>query len=199
MIWDKYYKQSHHRLAEYLIGIISGYLMYSINNNGKPLKVSKFISWGGWMLSSTFMIYHVFYEPKKDLSSFGVNLYDSISREAWTCCICWMIFACHYLQSGGFVRTILSHPFWQPLSKMCLSIYLIHFLYIALTVANRKQNIYFEIWWQLHIHVGDIFISIILSGIFYTLIEAPTAKVLGILWICNQSQKPIEEKKLTTS
>jgi hypothetical protein len=38
------------------------------------------------------------------------------------------------------------------------------------------------VWWQLHIHIADILISFVLGGIFYLVVEAPTAHAIKILW-----------------
>ena len=176
--------QTHRRISEYFIGIIAGYLMHNINasQNSRALKLNRFAVFFGWFLSISYMFIDVYLDPKSHMSQTFSNIYDSVSREAWSCSICWIVFACHHLKSGGLIRTVLSYRSWQPLSKMCLSIYLIHFMYITMTFSNQKEWPKIDTWWQIHIHVGDIFISIALAAIFYIVIEAPTAIITAIVW-----------------
>ena len=189
--------QTHHRIGEYFIGIIAGYLMHNIST--RVLKFNRFVVSLGWIISITFMSADVYLDPKSYISQTYRNIYDSVSREAWACSICWIVFACHHLKSGGLIRTILSYRSWQPLSKMCLSIYLIHFMYITMTFSNQKEWPKFETWWQIHIHVGDIFISIALAAVFYIAIEAPTANITELVWKRKEMRiKYQNEKSLDT-
>jgi peptidoglycan/LPS O-acetylase OafA/YrhL len=93
-----------------------------------------------------------------------------------------MIFACHKLKSGGILRSFLSSSLWQPFSRLCLSVYLVHYLNIEYTqyfgiIPSTPVNM----WWEIHIHFGDIVISLILGTIFHLLVEAPAAKLIDIV------------------
>jgi hypothetical protein len=50
--------------------------------------------------------------------------FESTHRIVWAIFISWIIFACHHLKSGGILKKFLEHRYWQPLARMCLSIYL---------------------------------------------------------------------------
>lgn len=156
-------------------------------NCNRKMKLNKIIVFIGWTLSLSFLGSHIFYNLKYSLPKMGEYFYDSVVREAWACSICWIIFACHHLESGGPIRSFLSCHFWQPLSKMCLSIYLIHFVYIELTVMNEKEHHVANIWWQLHIHIGDVVISSLLGMIFFLLVEAPTNQAVRLF--CSRQAK----------
>jgi peptidoglycan/LPS O-acetylase OafA/YrhL len=186
--------QTHHRVGEYCIGIIAGYLMHKFDapEYFPAAKARKQISFC-WILSLTFITVHVFLDPKSQLSQTNQNFYDAVSKELWAISICWIIFACHHLKSGGLIRSFLSHHSWQPLSKMCLSIYLIHFLYITMTIANQKVWQKPETWWQIHIHTGDVFISIILAAGFWVSVEAPTANVIAVMWKLGKSSSSVDD------
>jgi hypothetical protein len=181
--------QTHHRIGEYFIGIMAGYLMFDLKVSESILasKLQKVLSIFAWLLSLAFMTVHVYFEPKSFLSQTSQNFYDAVSKELWAISICWIIFACHHLKSGGVLRTFLSHHSWQPLSKMCLSIYLVHFIYIMMTMANFKKKLIVDTWWEIHILVGDVFISIAIAAVFYIGVEAPVAKITSIMW--NQTGK----------
>jgi peptidoglycan/LPS O-acetylase OafA/YrhL len=131
------------------------------------------------------MIYHIYHpqpDPKFDYFDNGRFFYVSISRELWAASICWIIFACHQLKSGGALRRLLSNPLWQPFSKLCLSVYLVHFIYIELTQYDRTQSGPINVWWEIHIHIGDIFISLLFGTIFYLMLEAPAARIIQMIF-----------------
>lgn len=176
------YEQVPYRLGQYLVGIYTGYIIQI----SKHQKLNKFIIFLGWTLSLGFLTTHIFHILRATVGAF---LYDSVQRELWACSICWIIYACHILKSGGFVRRMLSQAFWQPLSKLCLSIYLTHYLYIYLTKFNQKDIQYVDTWWQIHIHIGDIIISFFLGGLFYLIVEAPASKLAKLFLARNDAQK----------
>jgi len=56
----------------------------------------------------------------------------------WATAVGWIILACYY-GFGGFINRFLSHKYWQPISRMCLSIYLIHpIIQYHLTTLNKQ-------------------------------------------------------------
>jgi peptidoglycan/LPS O-acetylase OafA/YrhL len=173
--------QTHHRVGEYFIGIIAGYLMHhlTIPEISKHSKRKEILNLFGWFFSLSFLTIHTFFDPKSHLNQTNQNIYDTISKELWSISICWIIFACHYMKSGGVIQSILSYQCWQPIAKMSLSIYLLHYIYIYLTLANLANV---QTWWQIHIHVGDVFISITLAAISFIFIEAPAGNLSVILW-----------------
>lgn len=73
------------------------------------------------------------------------GLYDALSRIAWSVAVCYIIFAC-VRNSGGPINYFLSHPLWQPLSRLSYSIYLIHIFIIWITMATTKTSLYFSEW-----------------------------------------------------
>lgn len=70
------------------------------------------------------------------------GLYDALSRVAWALALCYIIFACVH-NSGGPVNWFLAHPLWQPISRLCYSIYLLHFPVIMVTMSTLKTSPYF--------------------------------------------------------
>lgn len=171
------YKQPQYRLGEYLVGIAFGYLIYT--SNGKKLRLGKFITLSCWILSLGFIGIHTFTRIWWTSNSTINHILQATHVEAWTCSISWIVFACHVLKSGSILRKFLSSIFWQPLSKLCLSIYLIHFKYLELTDFNQKVFIVRTLSQRLLLFTSDVIISFSLGLIFYLLIEAPTSKLIG--------------------
>lgn len=145
-----------------------------------------------WILALGFIIFHVYFQPAFYRNQYGHNIYNSSARFLWACSICWIIFACHHLKSGGLIRSFLSHQFWQPLSKLGLSVYLVHYIYIDYVEADPLEpKDGFSLYWTVHISAGDILISFFLGALFHLFVEAPIANLIALL--CDR--KIIRSKK----
>jgi len=172
---DIIYFQTHFRVAQFLVGIGLGYIMYERDGKNYMRRRSKLI---GWLVSlSVFVAIEVFHATYKD-ERFAEAFYSSVRRIAWAGLNSWNIYVCHHLKSGGIVNWCLSHPLWQPIAKISMSIFLIHDIYIMLTVANMEDRLYLNSAWLIHIIYGDIAISILLGVIIYVVIEAPSNLIL---------------------
>jgi hypothetical protein len=109
-------------------------------------------------------------------------VYKSTCNEIFACSICWIIFACHQLKSGGVIRKFLSLLIWQPISKLCLSIYLLHLFYIYYTLDfGIGVKSLPGLQWLIQVNIGDIVISSLLGLVFYLFVEAPLAKLIALL------------------
>lgn len=160
------WRQTHHRAVPYMMGIITGCFIHFGNN--KTVIMNKLLIVLGWTLAVVFLTKPSFIP------------YDFF-REAWAASFCWIIFACHQLKSGSIVRSFLSQSFWEPLSKISLSVYVVHYLYIIISDANQKEIHWFHAWWQIVIYIGDIFVSFTLGTLLYLSVEAPAVKITQLL------------------
>lgn len=163
-----WYNETQYRLTEYLIGVIFGSFFYKYKN--RKFNINKYANFLGWTLAIGFLLMHTF-------RSTNYAWYKVLSREIWACAICWIVFACHCLKSGGAIRSFLSHIYWQPLSKICLSIYIFHYIYATLTPTNL-----YDFWWKILFHFLDLVPIISLSAVFYLIVEAPTAILTSMFW-----------------
>lgn len=77
-------------------------------------------------------------------TAFEFGLYDALSRVSWSIAICYIIFACVH-NYGGFFNWFLAHRFWQPLSRLSYSIYLMHFAAIMMVMGTMKTTNYFDV------------------------------------------------------
>lgn len=102
----------------------------------------------GWAISLALMATVVFanyplLQPDRESSVLAHGFYDSLSRVAWAIALCYIIFACIH-GYGGPVNWFLSYPAWQPISRLCYSIYLLHFPVILVFQATMKTTPYFS-------------------------------------------------------
>lgn len=119
-------------------------------------------------------VYHELLRPNR----LAVAFFEATHRIIAVVFFGWIIFAFHNLRSGTVFRWLFSHPLWQPVARLTLSIYLVHDIYIILSVTNLKELSYFDISWFLHIIAGDLIISTILASLLFLFIEVPIGKVL---------------------
>jgi peptidoglycan/LPS O-acetylase OafA/YrhL len=177
--WDQCYIQTQYQASKYLIGIIAGYAIYK--NNKEPKRFNQIAVKSAWIFSISVILTSIFTNPKNHFSDFGGIVYDSIQHEVFACAICWIIFACHNLKSGGILRKFLSLDFWQPLSKLCLSVYMVHLIYIMYTMDYGKVSRLPGLRWLIHVSVGDIVVSSVIGLILHLFVEAPAVKIVDCL------------------
>ena len=141
-------------------------------------KLQQVLLFLAWVITIATMCFQIYHRPRRTKSSFAKFLYVSY-YPIWACGISWIIFSCHTLKSGAFIRSFLSQKFWQPLSKLCLSIYMLNFVFIT---SSRNKFHFYDLPSLFHCCSGDISITLLLSLIFYIGIEAPFANLMSIVW-----------------
>lgn len=77
------------------------------------------------------------------LTPLAFGLYEALSRVIWAIALCYIAFACVH-GYGGPINRFLAHPFWQPLSQLSYTIYLLHLPIIWLTMSTIKSSAYFS-------------------------------------------------------
>lgn len=113
----------------------------------------------------------------RSLSAYNA-FYTSLNRIVWGVAVSWVIFACHKLKSGGLFRKFLSHYIWMPLSKMCLSIYIVHYVYIILSTLNLKHFYDFDVSFLIRLFPTDILVSLMLALVLHLFVEAPSILIV---------------------
>lgn len=152
--------------------------MYETDASTCSEKFPKLLKLLAWNFSISFMIFHIYFIFRP--FPFKTDANRTVSRFIWSCSICWIIFACHFLKSGGFIRSFLSHRFWQPLSKLCLSSYLVHYVYINYVEMDQIQPPNgFTLSYILNISAGDILMSSFLGFLFHLFVEAPITNFIA--------------------
>jgi peptidoglycan/LPS O-acetylase OafA/YrhL len=180
------------RLQEYLIGIIFGYLMYNMKVRTKNSILSLLVFYFGWTLSLGFMYLHVLDRIMPHLpATIDEQAYHETVRSLWSLSVCWIVFTCHHHRTGGIIRWFLSLNMWQPLSKISLCIYLVHEPYLTATKRlSLKSSTSYGSWGNLHINIGDFFFSTIFGAMLYLVVEAPSSRILGIIFTKKSDVNP---------
>lgn len=143
------YYPTHVRMGPWMFGILLGYISYTYKS--KTVNISKRLNSFLWITSLSFITFSVvsylpFYTPGRESPVALHALQFTLGRALWAIGVCWIIFACQMLKTGGIIRWFLTIPQWQPIGKMGLSIYIIHCFYQKTIIFNQKQTIRFDLW-----------------------------------------------------
>ncbi|XP_037787932.1 O-acyltransferase like protein-like [Penaeus monodon] len=155
------------RMSAYIVGIWTGYIIFS--QGSKKLDLSPLQVLTGWTVA-TFSALAVllgawsynqiaaayYYDPITQV------LYGGLHRGVWCAALAWVVVACHF-GYGGVVNSFLSHPSWQPLSRLTYCMFLVALPTQIILIFNIKDLVYFTHLNKIIQTCGTVFISIILA------------------------------------
>jgi peptidoglycan/LPS O-acetylase OafA/YrhL len=149
---DEYFKWIYYptqsRAGPWFLGMLLGYFMYY--NRGLKFKINWALNAALWTLTFSVLISILFltynFTVEFGIPQWAHTTFMSLQRNLWGVCICWIIFACQHLKTGGIVRWFLSLPHWQPIGRMGLSMYLIHPVYQVIAMTNQRAPLYMNFW-----------------------------------------------------
>lgn len=169
------------RMSAYVVGIWAGYIIFK--QDSKKLHLSPMQVVSGWtvatfsalaallgMWSYNQLSVEFAFDPVTQV------LYGGLHRGVWCASLAWVVVACH-CGYGGVVNDFLSHPTWQPLSRLTYSIYLVALPIQLLATFNLKDVVYFSHIDKIIHALGAIFISIVAAVLLSLTAEAP---ILGL-------------------
>lgn len=96
-----------------------------------------------WAISLTAMAaviianHQLFSQIDSNSSALIHGLHDGFGRVIWAIAMCYVIFACIH-NMGGPINWFLSHPLWQPISKLSFAIYIVHHPIPLLMIGTMK-------------------------------------------------------------
>lgn len=139
-----------------------------------------------WTLSLTIMAAVIFGNyPLIQLDSTATpityGLYDALSRILWSIALCYIIFACVH-NSGGPVNWFLSHPLWQPFSRICYAVYILHFTVVLIMAATLKTSPYFSELSAFHTFIGNYILVVCIAIVATLAFESPIVVIEKILF-----------------
>jgi len=143
------YFPTQSRAGPWFIGIILGYFLYV--KRGEKIIINKFLNAFMWIASLSTLctvafLSFAFSISAREIPRASHASFMTLQRNLWAVAICWIVFACQNLKTGGIIRWFLSLPQWQPISRMGLSMYLISATYQVLTILNQRVPLYMNFW-----------------------------------------------------
>ncbi|XP_042885590.1 nose resistant to fluoxetine protein 6-like [Penaeus japonicus] len=179
--FEKVYLKPWTRAGPWVVGIWLGYIFYKQGKEKVILKQWQVVA--GWSVSTIaallvqFGMYSYNTVPAKAMYEIMTQItYGGFQRSVWAACLAWIVFACHN-GYGGFVDGILSHPVWQPLSRLTYSLYLVAFLMADAIVFSARTHFVFSHINKIFETTGVLFISSVVSVLVSLTAESP---ILGL-------------------
>lgn len=108
----------------------------------------------------------------RDLGGFEEFMYGSFAIAAWAACIGWMVVMCA-LKLAGPINLFLSHPMWQPLSRVSYPVYLISLPIQRLIFANIYRTVYLTNLSIIMSYCGVVVFSFLSSFAISLIAESP--------------------------
>ncbi|KAL5012342.1 hypothetical protein ScPMuIL_010893 [Solemya velum] len=135
----QYYERPYCRIGPYVIGVITGYILYRTECK---IKLKKMYVILGWCIAS-ICILSVFFGLYEYMHGNRISievdaLYNSTHRIVWAIGLCWIIFA-SATGYGGFVNEFLSWQGWIPLSRLAYTTFLVHG--VVISVHSKQQRV----------------------------------------------------------
>ncbi|CAL4069825.1 unnamed protein product, partial [Meganyctiphanes norvegica] len=130
------------RANSWIVGIWTGYIIFK---TGNQLKLKKWQVVVGWTtaFATGWMVMLGMYNVNEHEATTTYIIYEACHRAAWAACLGWVAIACHN-GYGGIVNGFLSHPVWQPVSRLTYGLYLISLeVQDDLVKYSRKNLFYF--------------------------------------------------------
>ncbi|XP_071511122.1 nose resistant to fluoxetine protein 6-like [Diadema antillarum] len=171
---DTIYSKPYTRIPTYLVGMVTGYILFSLRN--KRVKMPILVASLGWFcaLGTLFgVIYGIWGGTKRYIEQWESVLYFTLSRVSWGVGVAWIIFAC-LTGYGGFIGVFLGWGFWVPLAKMTYCAYLLHPIIIYSNIIFDKTVYHSDYMSLSYTYVGNVVFSYASAAILSLVIEAPT-------------------------
>ncbi|XP_055308663.1 nose resistant to fluoxetine protein 6-like, partial [Sitodiplosis mosellana] len=131
------YMTTQSRITPWLIGVNFAYVLLQMRST-KPIRIHlhSFQLLNSLLLTGSVCALLWFTHTYRN----GDFLWRA--RAWWSLSVCYIIFSCVTGQ-GGVINWFLSHPRWQPISRLSFNIFLIHPLAIWIIFYNRRVPLFF--------------------------------------------------------
>ncbi|XP_063860036.1 uncharacterized protein LOC135100742 isoform X3 [Scylla paramamosain] len=182
------------RTSPWLVGIWVGYIFFKQGNT--RYKMSALVVTVGWTLAAITGLLVVFgmYSYNHFISPTPYELmsrltYGGLHRLAWGAALGWLVFACHN-GYGGVVNRFLSHPMWQPVSRLTYATYLVAFPVQYFLFYNSRDVYYFTHVNAIISTVGAVVIAIGVAVLLSLMAESPIVGIEKLLLRPNPGSSP---------
>ncbi|XP_026477160.1 nose resistant to fluoxetine protein 6-like [Ctenocephalides felis] len=169
------YMPTHTRYGPWLVGVLLGYFLHRTKE--VRLDMNKYVVGFTWAavlatLLAVVLGAHPFYKLDGS-STLSQNVaFLSLHRLAWGICIAWIVFACKN-GYGGPINWFLSLGFWQPISRLSYSLYLVHMDVQMIIWMATRTNLNFSDADLFIIFASDITLGLAVALVWSLTFESP--------------------------
>ncbi|KAI5703573.1 hypothetical protein M8J75_013478 [Diaphorina citri] len=171
-----FYIQSYTRCIPYVVGItasfVSNHLVEIKYKFSRFQKIFVFVS-GYIAIMGTFLYVSLrFYANPYQFNVTDHVFFAPIHRLIWSYCLINLVVV-HYVNGFGVISDMLSVRLFIPLSRLCLSTFLVHIGIIFYTISTDEQNYFGTIHKFFITFAGDYLFSILTALLLTLLVEMP--------------------------
>nr|XP_023029377.1 nose resistant to fluoxetine protein 6-like isoform X1 [Leptinotarsa decemlineata] len=177
-LFDQLYDKPWLRIGPYLIGIVTGYMLFRIDCK---MLMSPSVVIGGWILSLGCLGSLVYGLGREGLVVPASAFYAALGHSAWGLSLAWITVAC-CTGYGGPIDSLLSCKLFLPLSRLTYCAYLIHPVLMCLTSFHLDGPLSLSDVMAFVIYCGNIVISFLSAFLISISFEAPVVNLLKIIF-----------------
>ena len=114
MYYENYYAVPHTRASPWIVGIITGYLIFKVKRERRYLVIKRKYLLCFWLLYTGMLVACVFGSPRdlpdQEYNAFYDGFYAAFAKPAWVFAIAWIISACATNNAGEFDFKKIAEP-----------------------------------------------------------------------------------------
>ncbi|KAJ2946753.1 hypothetical protein O0L34_g12813 [Tuta absoluta] len=175
--FDKIYDKPWTRLGPYLVGMVTGWILFKTN---LKIRMNRIWAWVGWIICTATLLFLIFGLYKTELGPLSAAIFSAVSHSLWAACIGWIIVACS-TGHGGWVRPLLAAPILYPFSRVTYCAYLVHPVVLRYVAMHLTHPIHLGELLVFVLFLGLTVISFALALVVSVAFEAPIVTMLKIL------------------
>ncbi|XP_034841069.1 nose resistant to fluoxetine protein 6-like [Maniola hyperantus] len=175
--FDKIYDKPWTRLGPYLVGMLTGWILFKTN---LKIKMGVIWAWVGWAVCTATFLFLIFGLYTTELDVVSAAVFSAVSHSLWAACVGWVIIACS-TGHGGWVRPLLSSPLFYPFSRVTYCAYLVHPVVLRYVAMHLTHPIHLGELLVFVLFLGLTVISYFLALVISVAFEAPIVTMLKIV------------------
>eukprot|EP00929_Paragymnodinium_shiwhaense_P118803 TRINITY_DN9070_c0_g1_i1.p1 TRINITY_DN9070_c0_g1~~TRINITY_DN9070_c0_g1_i1.p1 ORF type:complete len:776 (-),score=136.85 TRINITY_DN9070_c0_g1_i1:516-2798(-) len=184
------YSKPYCRIGAYLVGIMTSWLLYTMENSGLtrdrmasfPGTVNSLraccTAGCGFLLFMVFIPHTDFGYDKDSWPTWANVMYINFGRMAWSASCGALTLACYY-GATPWMDGFLSHWAWTPLVRLTYGAYLMHPVVIKLMAGNARQFYTFSAEDLTYRLIGNCILAYAASAVLWCMMERPVMTVVS--------------------
>ncbi|XP_066999855.2 nose resistant to fluoxetine protein 6 [Anabrus simplex] len=165
------------RYMAYLVGVALGYVLVDIRNKRRKIQFTKVVTLLLWLIAAGIMLFtlcivHVFQQPDYEFEPITSALYNAFDRPLWALGVGMVVFLCA-TGHGGIINSILSWDWFQVLSRLSYSVYLVHQSLQLTQYGSMRVPVHLDDLYAFPHFFGDMVLALIFAIPLCLVFESP--------------------------
>ncbi|XP_048506535.1 nose resistant to fluoxetine protein 6 isoform X2 [Athalia rosae] len=184
-LFDELYDKPWLRAGPYLIGTITGYILFKTNCKLRTPLYAKLV---GWLMSTSTMFSVVYGLYPGSISVTLSSVYASLGHSAWALAVAFVVIQC-CTGSAPLLDGLLSVRLMYPMSRLTYCAYLVHPIIMLVTTTQMDGPLHLHNGIVLIVYFGNLVASYLLSFCISLALEAPVVNLLKIAFMSKKRSR----------